>query len=775
MPAEATHIAAADDSHEAETWLGQYLAYAPHFTLYAQGEDRLLLISEERSFRLNGAIYRTLIPLLDGHLRGQEVIDRLASIEPPAELRSRLGRLLANGYATIVAPGVDMRRQAYWSALGEVPAVVIDRLRRTRLAVVPFGETQISNQRAAKSLAAGFADLGFTVSPEAEADLTLVLLDDYLQPAARDFAQAAHRAGRRWVPFKPGGNTTLLGPLIGGPDGHCFLCLGRRMIEHRATDRIIAPPTGGVRPAKSWLPHTVSAAVGLAGVELARLARGVDSALKRGLLAWNPEQGQSTPHAPPRFGDCPVCGAVRPRDVREATPIRPSRGGAAVSTENGWRSLAPDEVLRRLEACVSPLTGIIDGVTSTELAPGVHVCSAQQASRAAIDPRLNRQLGRPEGAAGKGFTAEQARISCLAEAIERYAAGWTATEPQRIARWRELGRSAPHPDLLLGFSDHQYANRERLNETASVTERIPLRFDDKAAIAWSPAWSLRDDAERWLPARFVYYNYDGTGVDEDHAFCMADSNGTASGATLEEALFQAALELVERDGVAMWWYNRLQMPEIALDGIDDRLVEPLVKHYRSIGRDMRLIDLTNDLGIPVVAAISVTADGKRPLLGLGAHLDPRIAALRALSEINQMLAGIEKVSDDDRSRLDPTGMIGSGLIFVEGATVEKEPYMAPRPGTPRAIDDLPASYKDGTIGGGLRHLVDRFAAMGHDTIALDYGRNDLPLVCARIVVPGLRHFWSRRAPGRLYDVPVRMGWLDEPRAEAELNPVGFFF
>jgi ribosomal protein S12 methylthiotransferase accessory factor len=38
----------------------------------------------------------------------------------------------------------------------------------------------------------------------------------------------------------------------------------------------------------------------------------------------------------------------------------------------------------------------------------------------------------------------------------------------------------------------------------------------------------------------------------------------------------------------------------------------------------------------------------------------------------------------------------------------------------------------------------------------------------------LRHFWPRFAAGRLYDVPVRLGWLPRPLAEEELNPVPMF-
>jgi oxazoline/thiazoline synthase len=40
-----------------------------------------------------------------------------------------------------------------------------------------------------------------------------------------------------------------------------------------------------------------------------------------------------------------------------------------------------------------------------------------------------------------------------------------------------------------------------------------------------------------------------------------------------------------------------------------------------------------------------------------------------------------------------------------------------------------------------------------------------------VIVPGLRHFYRRFAPGRLYDVPVKLGWRDRPLAEDELNPI----
>jgi ribosomal protein S12 methylthiotransferase accessory factor len=59
-------------------------------------------------------------------------------------------------------------------------------------------------------------------------------------------------------------------------------------------------------------------------------------------------------------------------------------------------------------------------------------------------------------------------------------------------------------------------------------------------------------------------------------------------------------------------------------------------------------------------------------------------------------------------------------------------------------------------------------------LVLDTTRDDIGFPTVRVAVPGMRHFWARLAPGRLYEVPVALGWLAAPLDESELNPVPFF-
>src|SRR5262249_39379836 len=167
------------------------------------------------------------------------------------------------------------------------------------------------------------------------------------------------------------------------------------------------------------------------------------------------------------------------------------------------------------------------------------------------------------------------------------------------------------------------------------------RFDTTREIEWTPAWSLTHNALRWLPTRYVYFGYGDPAYpteEEDNAFCVADSNGAASGSTVEEAILQGFLELAERDACALWWYNRVRLPAFDLAALDDPWVRRTLGHYRQRGRGACVLDLTTDLGIPVAIALSWReSDGKSIVLGLGAHLDAKIAVSRALAEMNQML------------------------------------------------------------------------------------------------------------------------------------------
>jgi len=107
------------------------------------------------------------------------------------------------------------------------------------------------------------------------------------------------------------------------------------------------------------------------------------------------------------------------------------------------------------------------------------------------------------------------------------------------------------------------------------------------------------------------------------------------------------------------------------------------------------------------------------------------------------------------------------------ATLEREPYLVPADGAPTRMGDWVDRSTDDSAED-VRIAQRIVEERGLEFLVLDQTRPDIGLPVAKVVVPGLRHFWARLGPGRLYDVPVEMGWLPGPLAEEALNPIGIF-
>ncbi len=252
-----------------------------------------------------------------------------------------------------------------------------------------------------------------------------------------------------------------------------------------------------------------------------------------------------------------------------------------------------------------------------------------------------------------------------------------------------------------------------------------------------------------------YFFYGGT---------HTDSNGCAAGNTREEAIVQGFLELVERDAYAIWWYNRLQRPAVDLGEFDDAYIRDIQTQFTDFGRKIWVLDITSDLGVPTyVAMMHWMQDGKENMeFGSGSHFDRRIALLRSLTELSQFLT---------------IGTMGGGgargdQSTLDGVTplrVEAYPFLLPAnnpmPPPPLGLDVPLDSVREQ-----VEACVEVASRAGHDFLVLDQTRPDVGVPVVRVLAPGLRHFYKRFAPGRLYDVPVRMGLRDKPLREDELTP-----
>ena len=167
--------------------------------------------------------------------------------------------------------------------------------------------------------------------------------------------------------------------------------------------------------------------------------------------------------------------------------------------------------------------------------------------------------------------------------------------------------------------------------------------------------------------------------------------------------------------------------------------------------------------------------GDSPLLfGFGAHVEARIGVERALTEMTQGLGYFAQAEPPHEWELEDETDRREALAWWHTATLAAQSYLAPNRALPvKTAADYPRLWSD-DLREDVEFCVSLAAQHGLETLVLDQTRPDIGLSVVKVIVPGLRHFWRRLAPGRLYDVPVELGWLPAPLPEDQLNPISMF-
>lgn len=279
---------------------------------------------------------------------------------------------------------------------------------------------------------------------------------------------------------------------------------------------------------------------------------------------------------------------------------------------------------------------------------------------------------RPRLPAGRGLTLHQAMIAAGAEALELRAS-----------------LSQRHVDALAALP--------RQDGIAMVATRDFLTGETVP-----------------VPAQQVYL--DCAATLGEPLLCDANSTGCAAGPTRAEATATALWECVERDAVALWWHGGLPaaaLPVDLIDALQPRLFWWLDRRIRST----QLLDLTTDIGLPVVAAVSADPDGH--FVAMGSAARPRLAdaALAAVTEMVQTEVSMEAARDAGDPEV--SAWAAQASVFAQR---QFRPTGRTAPATdPLHQDDLPR----------------RLADLGHRVLTVDMTLPDDPLPSLRVLVPGM--------------------------------------
>jgi len=327
--------------------------------------------------------------------------------------------------------------------------------------------------------------------------------------------------------------------------------------------------------------------------------------------------------------------------------------------------------------------------------------------------RQETALGKPKYYNGKGATREQAMASGVMEAIERYSAEQRDTD-----------------DVVVGTYEQAKEAMMTVNPADLILPLPVLDVYPVADIAWTRGFEMFRGCHILVPACAVFYPYF---PDGDYPLFKWHTNGIASGNTMEEAILHALFEDIERDAWSIAEYRDRTNADVLIRD-QDSIPAQLIKKFNDQGVEIHLKDLTTDIGVTTIGAAADDTRTKDPemlTIGVGTHLDPEIAAIRAITEVAQsrtthkhgmkINAQLQKVTRD--MGYEKIKKINH-MWFGEN---EKKIYL-------EDMEDQATDYVLDDIEIVLQHLMDS----GFDqVICADLTRPELGVPSVRMIVPGL--------------------------------------
>ncbi len=368
----------------------------------------------------------------------------------------------------------------------------------------------------------------------------------------------------------------------------------------------------------------------------------------------------------------------------------------------GWteRSSDPKDTRDRIEKFTTEagITRVADITDLDRLGIPVYSCIRPGAADGAISVYN-----------GKGGTEEEARVAGIMEGIERYSAEAIPRNMQECT----------YRDMLT--RDLNVLNPEDLI--------LPHETEREGAFPWVEGYDISNNESIYLPFCAVVHP---NPLYMPKMF-RSSSNGIASGNTLEEAIFYALTEVIERDSWSLVEVTR----EIGKKLTDLPLrVQEMADKFTKNGVEVILRDITSDIGIPTIAAVADDVKLKDPrllMIGMGTHTNAEIAMIRALSEVAQSRATQIHGAREDATLARFREFMGYDRVKRMNAYWFAGDEYEPASTVPSCSSD---DFKTD-----IEYIIGRLKAAGLSrVIVCDLTDHELQIPVVRVVVPGLECF-----------------------------------
>lgn len=378
-------------------------------------------------------------------------------------------------------------------------------------------------------------------------------------------------------------------------------------------------------------------------------------------------------------------------------------------------------------------------------------------------------------ASGYDLDEETAATKALAELFERYSLGVYDLRNFIKGSWISLRRrGALDPRAFSSFSENQLKKQEY--------ERH--RFDEHSEFIWTSCISLHERQAHLVPAQLVYFRYQHR--SNEPQIRQGTTNGAAAGNSWEMAVYHAICENIERDALMIHWLNRITPPQLnlaELKGLGNQKINQLLDLYKDHGIRLNLLDITTDIGIPVILALVQDSSVGRPVAFVSARADVDIETAITAALADGLRAGTwpdvtsEKIDSMRRKFPNIENIRDRHVYWGQRELVPEIAFLTA--GQFRGIRQREQTQERKNQENELQVLEKALREKGLSVFIADATSpiaRDAGLTVLMSIIPGLyplylnEHF-KYLGIRRLYEAPVAMNVLRKPKQEDEMNSI----
>ncbi len=394
--------------------------------------------------------------------------------------------------------------------------------------------------------------------------------------------------------------------------------------------------------------------------------------------------------------------------------------------------------------------------------------------------RIN-QISKPDGKhivlsgslGGGGPDSNTAVAATLAETLERHALCMWEHNHIINGSFRSLRyKGAINPLKFKSFSDKQLKNPE--------TKRGHY-FDEDTPFSWIAARCLMTGKKCLVPTQLAYIRYSNHKKEQE--IHNTTTSGAGGGDSWERAAYSAICENIERDAFMIFWLNKIVPPRIDATKVENKHIQKILRHYRHMSIEVIILNITTDIQLPVFSVITIDRTQKSPAICIGASADlnPEKAVLHALLENIKGRSSIMPFMTEENFLHANIAypMFKSAkhrcIWWAQPKTIEKIEWFlrGKKISLPQEKSLPPQTYKEKLES--LKHLLQK---AGHKEVYLIDATSPLAqkygLSVVMSLIPGfyplyLNERYKYLGVERLYTLPVKLGYLDYPKKEEEIN------